>query len=170
MTRSSIILAYALTRLMSPESQPKFLVSFRCLSPCLCVGLGVECGAHGTCAASGVSGVAGHCVCDEGYAGSGCDVLTGPCGDGSFITLGDDNSWRRMSQPGGTHCDAPNPGWGRGPYTPLQNKWYRFTGAAGNALPIEPARRGGHAACTTSAGGWLSGFPPTRTTTPVSPV
>eukprot|EP01046_Picozoa_sp_COSAG06_P027255 COSAG06_NODE_2395_length_6958_cov_4.127132_6_plen_83_part_00 len=56
-------------------------------------GIGVDCGPHGTCAASGQPGVAGHCVCDEGYDGAGCDVLTGPCADGSYITLGDDNAW-----------------------------------------------------------------------------
>ena len=56
-------------------------------------GIGMDCGPHGTCAASGQPGVAGHCVCDEGYDGAGCDVLTGPCADGSYTTLGDDNAW-----------------------------------------------------------------------------
>ena len=53
-------------------------------------------------------------------------TVTGPCA-GDYTTLGDDNAWRRLTQPGGTHCDGPNPGWGKGPYTPLNNHWCTLT-------------------------------------------
>ena len=106
----------------------------RCDDPS-CVG--IDCGAHGTC----VTG--GRCVCGTGWGGDRCQTRIGPCG-GEYTTLGDDNAWRRTTQHGGTHCDAPNPGWGRGPYTPLGaggGKWYRFDGAAvGNSLAVAPVR------------------------------
>ena len=95
--------------------------------------IGVQCGPHGRCSPSG-GAAPGGCTCDEGYAGPGCDRVTGPCA-GDYTVLGDDHAWRRNTAPAGTHCDAPNPGFGRGPFTPLANRWYRFTGQVGPSPP-----------------------------------
>eukprot|EP01052_Picozoa_sp_SAG31_P002329 SAG31_NODE_82_length_27046_cov_45.857275_14_plen_281_part_00 len=61
--------------------------------------VGVQCGPHGKCTPSG-GAAQGSCACDEGYSGPACSVVTGPCA-GDYITLGDDNSWRRINEPAG---------------------------------------------------------------------
>ena len=115
--------------------------------------IGVDCGPHGNCTRGG------KCICDDQYRQGPdrrCTVRIGPCTNTPpHVTLGDDNSWRKITSPGGTHCDASNPGWGsKGPYTPLGNKWFRFIGQAGNAMPTKPVHSAlGHAACGTAATG-----------------
>jgi hypothetical protein len=127
-----------------------------CTNP-TCVG--VDCGPHGTCRADGGKGV---CVCAAGFAGAKCDHKpVDPHCKLPYKTISD--SWRSVSHddkgPGGkvagdvaigTLCDDNMQPTGVG-----GGGWYRFSGSAGDAMPIKPP---GLFHCGTDGGGWLSGW------------
>lgn len=67
--------------------------------------------------------------------------------EGNYTTLSD--SWRGVSDPGGNHNDAA-----------LVEGWYRFEGAAGDAIALYDPGAAGTGRCGTQQPGWLSGCSP----------
>jgi hypothetical protein len=159
---------------------------------------GMDCGAgHCTPVCKGASCQPAQCQCPEGFTGEKCALKSSECNepeikDNTIVLDSGQVRWSgclavlrplhlfppfyspdwlqewRTERRAGNACDAPNPGYGSGPYTPLtvpggHAKWYRFKGGAGIGLPTAPFP-GDHFQgpyCNTGAGGWLSGYPTT---------
>ena len=112
-----------------------------------------DCGGGG-CPTPGCSppdGPTVNCSCRPG------GPATGPCPQSHHRDKGGPGGhWMRDSAPGS--CSGYSQATGVG-----GNRWYRFVGVAGDALPLSPP---GVDHCGTSLAGWLSGWKGAATTPP----
>lgn len=128
------------------------------------------CGVHGFCTATGGRYT---CACQSGWSGPRCDV--NQCSL-PYLTISD--PWRGTDYASGSHgdrqlgdptCPSSYANLNRVATGVGGGNWYRFTGSAGNALPLQPistyspldgmlAKDGKGYHCGTGGGGWLSGW------------
>ena len=139
-----------------------------CDQPTGCEGL--PCGEHGTCTANGGTHT---CSCATGWSGPSCEVQQCSL---PYHTVSD--AWRSTKhesgdkgdrQIGDPTCPSEYSSLNHGPTGVGGGDWYQFTGAAGDALPLQPisnydpthglfAKDGKGSHCGYGAGGWLSGW------------